>query len=95
MWVPFNEGWGQFDTARVIAAWTKELDPTRLVDAPAAGTTCGVGDVHDIHVYPGPGRRPSPKQARAASSASSAGWACRWRGTPGRPKRELGLQESY
>ena len=24
MWVPFNEGWGQYDTER-IAAWTKQL----------------------------------------------------------------------
>ena len=26
MWVPFNEGWGQFDTKR-IAEWTKQYDP--------------------------------------------------------------------
>ena len=32
MWVPFNEGWGQFDTAR-IAELTKKLDPTRLVNS--------------------------------------------------------------
>ncbi len=31
VWVPFNEGWGQFD-ANQIASWLKEYDPTRLVD---------------------------------------------------------------
>src|SRR5262249_23722455 len=31
MWVVFNEGWGQFDTAR-LTAWTKTYDPTRLAD---------------------------------------------------------------
>src|SRR5438046_2860745 len=31
MWVPFNEGWGQFDTDRIVKM-TKEYDPTRLVD---------------------------------------------------------------
>ncbi len=53
MWVPFNEGWGQFDTAR-ITAWTKALDPTRLVNSASGWTDRGVGDVHDIHAYPGP-----------------------------------------
>src|SRR5205085_3015375 len=50
MWVPFNEGWGQFDTARV-AAWLKEYDPTRLVNSASGWTDRGVGDVHDVHVY--------------------------------------------
>jgi hypothetical protein len=57
MWVPFNEGWGQFDTARIVA-WTKELDPTRLVNNASGWTDRGVGDVHDIHVYPGPATPP-------------------------------------
>ena len=64
MWVPFNEGWGQFDTAR-IADWTRELDPTRLVDAVSGWADRGVGDVHDWHVYPGPGS-PKPEAKRAA-----------------------------
>ena len=52
-WVVFNEGWGQFDTARV-AAWTKEYDPTRLVDAASGWNDRKVGDVIDMHSYPGP-----------------------------------------
>jgi hypothetical protein len=63
MWVPFNEGWGQFETAEV-AAFTKELDPTRLVNSASGWTDRGVGDVHDIHVYPGPGA-PKPEEKRA------------------------------
>lgn len=63
MWVPFNEGWGQFDTARIVD-FTRKLDPTRLVDSASGWTDRGVGDVHDIHVYPGPGMpRPEPKRA--------------------------------
>src|SRR4029453_3596720 len=31
VWVPFNEGWGQFDTARIVD-FTKNLDSTRLVN---------------------------------------------------------------
>ena len=53
MWVPFNEGWGQYDTAR-IAELIKKLDPTRLVDNASGWADRGVGDVHDIHSYPGP-----------------------------------------
>jgi hypothetical protein len=64
MWVPFNEGWGQFDTAR-ITKWIKEYDPTRLVDCASGWNDhAGVGDVHDIHVYPGPGA-PKSEEKRA------------------------------
>jgi len=54
MWVPFNEGWGQFDTQR-ITGLVKQLDPTRLVNNASGWTDMGVGDVVDAHVYPGPG----------------------------------------
>ncbi|HLJ94716.1 MAG TPA: glycoside hydrolase family 2 TIM barrel-domain containing protein [Gemmataceae bacterium] len=64
MWVVFNEGWGQFDTAR-LTRWTKEHDPSRLVDCASGWNDRGVGDVHDIHVYPGPGG-PDPEPNRAA-----------------------------
>lgn len=53
-WVPFNEGWGQFQTNEILA-WTKELDPTRLVDGPSGWADRGGGDMHDMHAYPGPG----------------------------------------
>jgi hypothetical protein len=57
MWVPFNEGWGQFDTARVVDM-IRKLDPTRLVDNASGWTDRGVGDVHDVHSYPGPAAPP-------------------------------------
>ena len=58
-WVPFNEGWGQYDTKR-ISDWTKAYDPTRLVNAVSGWTDRGVGDMHDMHLYPGPGM-PKPE----------------------------------
>lgn len=64
MWVPFNEGWGQFDTVRVTE-WVKKYDPSRLVNCASGWNDFPTGDVHDIHVYPGPGS-PQPEQARAA-----------------------------
>ncbi len=54
VWVPFNEGWGQFDTVRILNL-TKRLDPTRLVDGPSGGNHFPAGDIIDHHQYPGPG----------------------------------------
>jgi hypothetical protein len=65
MWVPLNEGWGQYDTKR-LAKLTKDYDPSRLVDAPSGWTDRGVGDVNDAHQYPGPGMEPpSQNKGRA------------------------------
>jgi hypothetical protein len=43
----------------------KKLDPTRLVDDASGWTDRGVGDVMDLHKYPGPGA-PAPEQNRAS-----------------------------
>ncbi|MDF9831999.1 beta-galactosidase/beta-glucuronidase [Ereboglobus sp. PH5-5] len=53
VWVPFNEAWGQFDTER-IAKWTKERDPSRLVNAASGGNMRACGDIVDFHNYPAP-----------------------------------------
>jgi predicted amidohydrolase YtcJ len=64
MWVVFNEGWGQFDTER-LTDWVKQYDPGRLADCASGWNDRKCGDVHDIHVYPGPGS-PEPEAKRAA-----------------------------
>jgi hypothetical protein len=63
-WVPFNEGWGQFDTVR-ITEWVKKHDPSRVVICASGWNDFPAGDAHDIHVYPGPGA-PKPEEKRAA-----------------------------
>ena len=63
MWVVFNEGWGQYDTER-LAAWVKQLDPTRLVNNASGWTDKKAGDVLDIHNYPSP-KSPAPDSSRA------------------------------
>ncbi len=63
MWVPYNEGWGQWDTER-ITELIKEYDPTRLVNSASGWTDRGCGDVLDIHSYPAP-RCPEPEEKRA------------------------------
>ena len=64
MWVPFNEGWGQSGTVE-ITKWTKEYDPTRLVNCASGGNDFPVGDVIDVHRYPGP-FAPLPTEQRAS-----------------------------
>lgn len=52
-WVPFNEAWGQFKTQE-IAEWTKQYDPSRLVNPASGGNHYTCGDMLDLHHYPGP-----------------------------------------
>ena len=52
-WVPFNEGWGQFDTEAVVK-FTKDVDPTRLVNEASGGNYYLKGDILDVHHYPQP-----------------------------------------
>lgn len=63
MWVPFNEGWGQYETEK-ITEMVKGLDPSRLVNNASGWTDKGVGDVLDIHHYPEP-RAPEAEDDRA------------------------------
>ncbi|WP_029904854.1 glycoside hydrolase family 2 protein [Prevotella sp. 10(H)] len=53
VWVPFNEAWGQFKTEEIVA-WTKSHDPSRLVNPASGGNFYHVGDMIDLHNYPGP-----------------------------------------
>ena len=63
-WVLFNEGWGQYDTER-LTQWLKALDPSRLVNNASGWTDMRVGDLVDVHSYPGPDM-PAPESRRAA-----------------------------
>jgi len=55
-WVPFNEGWGEYDNARIVDL-VRSLDSTRLINH-NSGSNCCVsdpsptnGDVIDDHAY--------------------------------------------
>jgi beta-galactosidase/beta-glucuronidase len=63
IWVPFNEGWGQYDTEKIFD-YIKTIDPSRLVINTSGWADRGVGDIHDIHAYPGPAM-PDPEEKRA------------------------------
>jgi hypothetical protein len=73
MWVPFNEGWGQFRTEEIVQ-WTQNYDPTRLVNNASGWSDRKVGDVNDVHRYPGPGM-PETEDNRAAILGEFGGQA--------------------
>jgi hypothetical protein len=64
VWVPFNEGWGQHET-NALLKWTKDRDPSRLIDGPSGWEDRGYGDLKDMHLYPGPGMFP-PERDRVS-----------------------------
>lgn len=74
VWVPFNEGWGQYDTERVTR-WSEAYDPSRLIDSPSGWADRGVGDIIDIHIYPGPGMElPEQNRASVIGEFGGLGW---------------------
>lgn len=50
MWVPFNEGWGQFD-ANKISEMIQEIDPTRTIDRTSGWHDQGKSDFVSKHIY--------------------------------------------
>ncbi|MDO5132954.1 MAG: glycoside hydrolase family 2 TIM barrel-domain containing protein, partial [Eubacteriales bacterium] len=50
MWVIFNEGWGQFDAARLTEA-VRQADPSRPIDHASGWFEQGAGDVLSEHNY--------------------------------------------
>ncbi len=50
IWVPFNEGWGQFDAAR-ITDMIRKKDPSRLIDSTSGWFDQSCGDFISIHNY--------------------------------------------
>ncbi len=90
IWVPFNEGWGQFDTAG-IAAFVKKLDPSRLVNSVSGWADRSAGDMHDIHIYPGPAM-PEPEANRAAVLGEFGGLGLPVPGHTWQEKKNWGYQ---
>ena len=50
MWVPHNEGWGQFDSAR-ICDLIKKKDPSRTIDHASGWHDQKIGEFKSLHVY--------------------------------------------
>ena len=72
-WVPFNEGWGQFDAGKAVEA-LRTLDGTRLVDEASGWFDQGGGDVHSLHNYFYPLRIRPQKRTVALSEYGGIAW---------------------
>jgi hypothetical protein len=75
MWVPFNEGWGQYATCR-MANVVKDLDPSRLVNAVSGWGLRPCGDIWDIHTYGTEVNKPpiSREMASVIGEYGGIGW---------------------
>jgi hypothetical protein len=89
-WVPFNEGWGQYDTVR-ITEWVKKYDPSRLAICASGWNDYPAGDMHDIHSYPGPAA-PKPEPKRAAVLGEFGGLGLPLRGHTWQSERNWGYR---
>ncbi len=90
VWVPFNEGWGQFHS-RQIAAWLKEIDPTRLVDAASGWFDRSGGDFQSRHIYGVRLRRDRP-DGRAFALTEFGGYSLKVPGHVWDEKRRFGYK---
>jgi hypothetical protein len=73
VWVPFNEGWGQFD-AKEAYQLIRELDATRLIDHASGWFDQGIGDFESVHNYFHPLR--VKHKNRAVVFSEIGGYAC-------------------
>lgn len=76
MWVPFNEGWGQFD-AHKACELIKELDPTRTIDHASGWHDQGIGQLQSLHVYFRPYRFKPDRKGRAVVLSEFGGYNLR------------------
>ena len=73
VWVPFNEGWGQFDAAKITDK-LRSLDGTRLINQACGWFDQKGGDMYSIHNY---NRRLmfSPQEERVVALSEYGGYA--------------------
>ncbi len=71
-WTIFNEGWGQFESARAVEA-VRRADPARPIDAASGWFDEGAGDIDSRHVYFGPFPSPAREIARGGRARRRGG----------------------
>ncbi len=78
VWVPFNEGWGQFD-ARRATALIRSLDKTRFVNEACGWFDQQGGDMYSIHNYK-PGLTVKPQEDRVVALTEFGGYSFAMKG---------------
>ena len=76
LWVPFNEGWGQFDALKAVD-FIRERDNTRPIDHASGWYDQGGGDIKSIHWYFRPyHHKQPPKEQRPICLTEYGGYNC-------------------
>ena len=75
MWVPFNEGWGQFDAARAVGV-IHGIDTSRTVDHASGWHDQGIGETKSLHVYFRPYVFKPDRRGRAVILTEFGGYNC-------------------
>ena len=73
MWVPFNEGWGQFDAAEAVRR-IEALDKTRTIDHASGWHDQRIGSIQSLHVYFYPYRYKPDRLGRAVVLSEFGGY---------------------
>jgi len=73
VWVPFNEGWGQFDAAKATKE-VREIDSGRLINEACGWFDQGGGDMYSIHNYRHK-LKVKPQQDRVVALTEYGGYA--------------------
>ena len=76
MWVPFNEGWGQFDAAKFYHL-IRKLDKTRTIDHASGWHDQGIGLIKSEHVYFKEYSYHPDGRSRAVVLSEFGGYSCR------------------
>lgn len=92
VWVPFNEGWGQFDSAKVCAK-LKELDPTRIIDSVSGWHDQGADktEIKSMHTYYTPLK--VPRDERAVVLSEFGGYSMKISGHVFDESKEFGYKK--
>ena len=73
MWVPFNEGWGQFDSKRITDN-IRKIDGSRTIDHASGWHDQKIGDCRSLHVYFRPYRFKKDKLGRPVILSEFGGY---------------------
>ena len=92
MWVPFNEGWGQFDSAE-MTDYVRSQDQTRIVDSVSGWHDQGVGktELLSLHTYYTPLK--VPKDPRAVVLSEFGGYSMKVDGHVFNSEKEFGYKK--
>ncbi len=91
VWVPFNEGWGQFDAEEAVKQ-IRSLDRSRTIDHASGWHDQKIGELQSMHVYFKKFRLPKDRLGRAQALSEFGGYNFRISGH-GEGKKNFGYRK--